>query len=497
MTMTTHGTPPAHGAPAATAGRPAFKVRDLALAEWGRKEVRLAEHEMPGLMALRAEYKGTKPLAGARIAGSLHMTVQTAVLIETLRELGAEVRWASCNIFSTQDHAAAAVAVGRDGTVAEPRGTPVFAWKGETLEEYWWCTEQIFDFPDGVGPNLLLDDGGDATLLVHKAAEFEKAGRVPDFDAAHDAEEWGVLLTLLREQLTRHPGRWTRIAQGIRGVSEETTTGVHRLYDMMKKGTLLFPAINVNDSVTKSKFDNVYGCRHSLPDGLMRATDVMLGGKVAVVCGYGEVGKGCAQALRGQGARVLITEIDPICALQAAMEGYQVTTLEDVVATADLFITATGNRHVITLEHMARMKDKAIVGNIGHFDNEIDMAGLKRAGVKRVNIKPQYDEWVFPDGHSVLILAEGRLLNLGCATGHPSFVMSASFTNQVMAQIELHTNRAKYEKKVYVLPKILDEKVARLHLAHLGVKLTALAKEQAEYIGVPVDGPYKPDHYRY
>ncbi len=497
MTMTTHGTPPAHGAPAATAGRPAFKVRDLALAEWGRKEVRLAEHEMPGLMALRAEYKGTKPLAGARIAGSLHMTVQTAVLIETLRELGAEVRWASCNIFSTQDHAAAAVAVGRDGTVAEPRGTPVFAWKGETLEEYWWCTEQIFDFPDGVGPNLLLDDGGDATLLVHKAAEFEKAGRVSDFDAAHDAEEWGVLLTLLREQLTRHPGRWTRIAQGIRGVSEETTTGVHRLYDMMKKGTLLFPAINVNDSVTKSKFDNVYGCRHSLPDGLMRATDVMLGGKVAVVCGYGEVGKGCAQALRGQGARVLITEIDPICALQAAMEGYQVTTLEDVVATADLFITATGNRHVITLEHMARMKDKAIVGNIGHFDNEIDMAGLKRAGVKRVNIKPQYDEWVFPDGHSVLILAEGRLLNLGCATGHPSFVMSASFTNQVMAQIELHTNRAKYEKKVYVLPKILDEKVARLHLAHLGVKLTALAKEQAEYIGVPVDGPYKPDHYRY
>jgi adenosylhomocysteinase len=497
MTMTTHGTPPAHGAPAATAGRPAFKVRDLALAEWGRKEVRLAEHEMPGLMALRAEYKGTKPLAGARIAGSLHMTVQTAVLIETLRELGAEVRWASCNIFSTQDHAAAAVAVGRDGTVAEPRGTPVFAWKGETLEEYWWCTEQIFDFPDGVGPNLLLDDGGDATLLVHKAAEFEKAGRVPDFDAAHDAEEWGVILTLLREQLTRHPGRWTRIAQGIRGVSEETTTGVHRLYDMMKKGTLLFPAINVNDSVTKSKFDNVYGCRHSLPDGLMRATDVMLGGKVAVVCGYGEVGKGCAQALRGQGARVLITEIDPICALQAAMEGYQVTTLEDVVATADLFITATGNRHVITLEHMARMKDKAIVGNIGHFDNEIDMAGLKRAGVKRVNIKPQYDEWVFPDGHSVLILAEGRLLNLGCATGHPSFVMSASFTNQVMAQIELHTNRAKYERKVYVLPKILDEKVARLHLAHLGVKLTALAKEQAEYIGVPVDGPYKPDHYRY
>ncbi len=481
---------------ASAAGRPPFKVRDLGLAEWGRKEIRLAEHEMPGLMALRAEHRGRTPLAGARITGSLHMTVQTAVLIETLVELGADVRWASCNIFSTQDHAAAAVVVG-GGTTEVPRGTPVFAWKGETLEEYWWCTEQIFSFPDGRGPNLLLDDGGDATLLVHKAAEFEKAGRVPDFDPAHDPEEWGVVLGLLREQRAKHPGRWTAIAQGIRGVSEETTTGVHRLYEMMKKGTLLFPAINVNDSVTKSKFDNVYGCRHSLPDGLMRATDVMLGGKRAVVCGYGEVGKGCAQALRGQGARVIVTEIDPICALQAAMEGFQVTTLEDVVSTADLFVTATGNSNVITLDHMARMKDKAIVGNIGHFDNEIDMAGLKRAGVKRVNIKPQYDEWIFPDGHSVLILAEGRLLNLGCATGHPSFVMSASFTNQVMAQLELHTRPDRYERKVYTLPKILDEKVARLHLAHLGVTLTTLSKEQAEYVDIPVEGPYKPDHYRY
>jgi adenosylhomocysteinase len=481
----------------AAAGRLPFKVRDLALAEWGRKEIRLAEHEMPGLMALRAEYKGRAPLAGARIAGSLHMTVQTAVLIETLVDLGADVRWASCNIFSTQDHAAAAGVVGREGTVEAPRGTPVFAWKGETLEEYWWCTEQIFSFPDGGGPNLLLDDGGDATLLVHKGAEFERAGRIPDFDPAHDPEEWGVVLDLLRAQRTKSPGRWTTLARSIRGVSEETTTGVHRLYDMMKKGTLLFAAINVNDSVTKSKFDNVYGCRHSLPDGLMRATDVMLGGKVAVVCGYGEVGKGCAQALRGQGARVIVTEIDPICALQAAMEGYQVAVLEEVVATADLFVTATGNSHVITLDHMARMKDKAIVGNIGHFDNEIDMAGLKRAGVTRVNIKPQYDEWVFPDGHSVLILAEGRLLNLGCATGHPSFVMSASFANQVMAQIELFTNTARYERKVYTLPKILDEKVARLHLRHLGVHLTTLDKEQADYIGVPVEGPYKPDHYRY
>jgi adenosylhomocysteinase len=478
--------------------RPPFKVKDLGLAEWGRKEIRLAEHEMPGLMALRAEYRGKKPLAGARIMGSLHMTVQTAVLIETLVELGAEVRWASCNIFSTQDHAAAAVVVGPNGTPEDPRGVPVFAWKGETLEEYWWCTEQALMWPDGSGPTLLLDDGGDATLLVHKGVEFERAGKVPDFDPERDPEEWGIVLALLRAEQRRHPGRWTRVAAGIRGVSEETTTGVHRLYEMMRSGTLLFPAINVNDSVTKSKFDNIYGCRHSVIDGLNRATDVMLAGKIAVVCGYGEVGKGCAQALRGQGARVVVTEIDPICALQAAMEGYQVTTLEEVVAEADIFITATGNKNVITVEHMARMKDKAIVGNIGHFDNEIDMAGLKRVpGIRRVNIKPQYDEWIFPDGHSVLVLAEGRLLNLGCATGHPSFVMSASFTNQVLAQIELHQHAERYERKVYTLPKHLDERVARLHLDKLGVKLTRLTPEQAAYIGVPVDGPYKPDHYRY
>lgn len=482
----------------ATLERPPFKVRDLGLAEWGRKEIQLAEHEMPGLMALRAEYRGKKPLAGARIMGSLHMTVQTAVLIETLVELGAEVRWASCNIFSTQDHAAAAVVVGPNGTPEDPRGVPVFAWKGETLEEYWWCTEQALMWPDGSGPTLLLDDGGDATLLVHKGVEFERAGKVPDFDPERDPEEWGVVLALLRAEQRLHPGRWTRVAAGIRGVSEETTTGVHRLYEMMRSGTLLFPAINVNDSVTKSKFDNIYGCRHSVIDGLNRATDVMLAGKIAVVCGYGEVGKGCAQALRGQGARVVVTEIDPICALQAAMEGYQVTTLEEVVAEADIFITATGNKNVITVEHMARMKDKAIVGNIGHFDNEIDMAGLKRVpGIRRVNIKPQYDEWIFPDGHSVLVLAEGRLLNLGCATGHPSFVMSASFTNQVLAQIELHQHAERYERKVYTLPKHLDERVARLHLDKLGVKLTRLTPEQAAYIGVPVDGPYKPDHYRY
>jgi adenosylhomocysteinase len=480
------------------AGREPFKVRDLALAEFGRKEIRLAEHEMPGLMALRAEYAGKAPLAGARIMGSLHMTVQTAVLIETLVELGADVRWVSCNIFSTQDSAAAAVVVGRDGTLDEPRGTPVFAWKGETLEEYWWCTEEALMWPDGGGPTLLLDDGGDATLLVHKGAEFERAGRVPAFDAANDPEEWGVILDVLRRSLAADPKRWTRVAAGIRGVSEETTTGVHRLYEMMRDGTLLFPAINVNDSVTKSKFDNIYGCRHSVIDGLNRATDVMLAGKVAVVCGFGEVGKGCAQALRGQGARVIVTEIDPICALQASMEGYEVKTIEDVVETADVFITATGNRDVVTVGHMARMKDKAIVGNIGHFDNEIDMAGLKRMpGVERVNIKPQYDEFVFPDGHSVLVLAEGRLLNLGCATGHPSFVMSASFTNQVMAQIELHTRAAEYEKKVYVLPKHLDEKVARLHLPKLGVKLTELTPEQAAYIGVANQGPYKAEHYRY
>jgi adenosylhomocysteinase len=474
-----------------------FKVKDLGLAEWGRKEIRLAEQEMPGLMALRAEYRGKRPLAGARIMGSLHMTVQTAVLIETLVDLGADVRWVSCNIFSTQDHAAAAVAVGPDGTPDHPKGIAVFAWKGETLEEYWWCTDQALMWPDGAGPNLLLDDGGDATLLVHRGADYEAEGRVPDFDAANDPEEWGVILGLLRQEQKLHPGRWTKVAAHIRGVSEETTTGVHRLYEMMQAGTLRFPAINVNDAVTKSKFDNLYGCRHSIVDGLNRATDVMLAGKAVVVCGYGDVGKGCAQALKGQGARVIITEIDPICALQAALEGYQVTTLEDVVETADVFITATGNKGIITVEHMRRMKDKAIVGNIGHFDNEIDMAGLKKGGIKRVNIKPQYDEFVFPDGHSVLILAEGRLLNLGCATGHPSFVMSASFSNQVMAQIELHTNAHKYERKVYTLPKHLDEKVARLHLDKLGVKLTRLSPEQAAYIGVSADGPYKPEHYRY
>jgi adenosylhomocysteinase len=483
------------------ADRVPFKVADLSLHRLGRDEIRLAEHEMPGLMALREQYGESKPLSGARIMGSLHMTVQTAVLIETLTHLGADVRWVSCNIFSTQDHAAAAVVVGRPesgGTPENPQGVPVFAWKGETLEEYWWCTSEALLWPDGSGPDLIVDDGGDATLLVHKGREYEQQGSVPDFDSETEPEEWGVVLELLREEIVSNPKRWTSVADSIRGVSEETTTGVHRLYQMMEAGELLFPAINVNDSVTKSKFDNIYGCRHSVVDGLNRATDVMIGGKVAVVLGFGEVGKGCAQALRGQGARVIITEIDPICALQAAMEGYEVRALESVVETADIFITATGNRDVITGAQMSRMKDKAIVANIGHFDNEIDMAGLKKIpGVKRQNIKPQYDEFVFPDGRSILVLAEGRLMNLGCATGHPSFVMSASFTNQVLAQLELWTNAGQYERKVYVLPKKLDEQVARLHLGHLGVELTELTPEQAGYLGIPLEGPYKPDHYRY
>jgi len=484
-------------AAAREAGRLPFKVKDLALTELGRKEITLAEHEMPGLMSVRKKYKSEKPLADAKIMGSLHMTVQTAVLIETLVELGADVRWVSCNIFSTQDHAAAAVAVGPNGTVDNPQGVPVFAWKGETLDEYWWCTNEALMWPDGSGPDLIVDDGGDATLLIHKGKEFEDKGRVPEFDAENDPEEWGSILKVLREEMAKNPKRWNDVAANIRGVSEETTTGVHRLAQMEEAGTLLFPAINVNDSVTKHKFDNIYGCRHSLIDGINRATDVMIGGKVAVVLGYGEVGKGCAQSLKGQGARVIVTEIDPICALQAAMEGYEVATLEDVLGEADIFVTATGNRDVITYEHMAKMKNKAIVGNIGHFDNEIDVAGLKKHKIERRNIKPQYDEWVFPDGHSILMLAEGRLLNLGCATGHPSFVMSASFSNQTLAQIELNTNRDKYEKKVYRLPKRLDEEVARLHLAHLGVKLTKLTKAQADYLGIPVDGPYKPEHYSY
>jgi adenosylhomocysteinase len=473
------------------------RVKDLKLAEWGRKEIRLAEQEMPGLMSVRREYQEKQPLKGQRITGSLHMTIQTAVLIETLRALGAEVRWASCNIFSTQDHAAAAVVVGPDGTPEEPKGVPVFAWKGEALEDYWDMTQHALDFGGGLGPTQVVDDGGDATLLIHKGYEYEKAGRVPDPESA-DSEEFALVLKLLGRLQREQPGRWQRVAEGCHGVSEETTTGVHRLYERQREGSLLFAAINVNDSVTKSKFDNLYGCRHSLVDGLMRASDVMLAGKVAVVCGYGDVGKGSAQSLRGQGARVVITEIDPICALQAAMEGYQVLTLEDVVETADVFVTATGNRDVLTAEHMARMKDKAIVGNIGHFDNEIDMDGLKKIpGIQKINIKPQYDQWLFPDGHSVLVLAEGRLLNLGCATGHPSFVMSNSFTNQVLAQVELAVNQARYEKKVYVLPKHLDEKVARLHLDQLGVRLTTLKPRQAAYIGVKVEGPYKPDTYRY
>ena len=452
---------------------------------------------MPGLMALRKQYGPAKPLAGARVMGSLHMTVQTAVLIETLKLLGADVRWVSCNIFSTQDHAAAAAVVGA-GSIENPKGVPVFAWKGETLEEYWWCTSEALMWPDGGGPTLIVDDGGDATLLVHQGVSCEAKCKVPDFKPSDEPEEWGIILDLLRKELARDPQRWTRVAATIKGVSEETTTGVHRLYQMMEAGTLLFPAINVNDSVTKSKFDNIYGCRHSVIDGLNRASDVMIAGKLAVVCGYGEVGKGCAQALRGQGARVVVTEIDPICALQAAMEGFEVKRVESVIDQADIFITATGNRDILTAEHMSRMKDKAIVGNIGHFDNEIDMAGLKKIpGIRKVNIKPQYDEWVFPDGHGVLILAEGRLLNLGCATGHPSFVMSASFTNQVLAQIALWQNKGEYQKQVYVLPKKLDEEVARLHLQHLSVELTPLTPEQSKYLGIPTEGPYKSDHYRY
>ena len=476
---------------------PDYKVADLNSAEFGRKEIRLAEHEMPGLMALRGKHTDEAPLAGARIAGSLHMTVQTAVLIETLTALGADVRWVSCNIFSTQDHAAAAVAVGPDGTVDNCGGTPVFAWKGETLEEYWWATEQLFVWPDGGGPNLILDDGGDATMLVHKGLEFENAGAIPDA-SEDDSEEWQVFLDRLRDIAARDPRFFSRIAPEIRGVSEETTTGVHRLYQMMERGELLFPAINVNDSVTKSKFDNLYGVRHSLIDGINRATDVMIGGKVAVVCGFGDVGKGCAESLAGQGARVIVTEVDPICALQAAMSGYEVNTLEAVLDVADIFISATGNKDIILAGHMARMKHQAIVGNIGHFDNELDMAGLKRmSDVRKINIKPQVDEYVFPDGHSVIVLSEGRLLNLGNATGHPSFVMSCSFTNQVLAQLELHANADTIEMGVHVLPRTLDEEVARLHLNSLGVKLTTMSQDQAEYLGVPVDGPYKPDHYRY
>src|SRR3954451_16864372 len=480
-----------------TAAAVDYKVADLSLAEFGRKEIRLAEHEMPGLMATREEYAGQQPLKGARITGSLHMTVQTAVLIETLVALGAEVRWASCNIFSTQDHAAAAVAVGPEGSADDPQGVPVYAWKGETLEEYWWCTEKVLRWPDGGGANMILDDGGDATLLVHKGAEFEKPGEVP-YPAKTDPEELGVIFDRLRANLGEDGQIWTRIAEGIKGVTEETTTGVNRLYQMQVNGELLFPAINVNNSVTRSKFDNISGCRHSLVDGINRATDVMIGGKVAVICGYGDVGKGCSQSLRGQGARVIVTEIDPICALQAAMEGYEVRTLDEVVGSADIFVTATGNKDIITLDHMGRMKHNAIVGNIGHFDNEIEIAALEESDAERVNIKPQVDEWRFSDGHSIVMLSEGRLLNLGNATGHPSFVMSNSFTNQVIAQIELFSQpEGMTPKAVTVLPKHLDEKVARLHLDALGVKLTGLSEEQAAYVGIPVEGPYKPAHYRY
>jgi adenosylhomocysteinase len=474
-----------------------FKVADLSLADFGRTEIELAQHEMPGLMAMRERYGTSKPLAGARVAGSLHMTVQTAVLIETLVALGAEVRWASCNIFSTQDHAAAAVAVGPEGTVDAPAGVPVFAWKGESLEEYWWCIQQILRWPDGAFANMILDDGGDATLLVHLGVQSEKAGAAPDPGTATSTEQ-RIIFQLLNDSLAEDTERWSRIANELKGVTEETTTGVHRLYDMMREGSLLFPAINVNDSVTKSKFDNKYGCRHSLIDGLNRATDVLIGGKVAVVCGYGDVGKGCAESLRGQGARVVVTEIDPICALQAAMDGYQVATLEDMLPTADIVITATGNKDVVTAEQMSRMKHQAIVGNIGHFDNEVDMAGLESfPGVVRKNVKPQVDVWTFPGGPSVIVLSEGRLMNLGNATGHPSFVMSNSFTNQVLAQIELYTRQEDYPVGVYTLPKHLDEEVARLHLAALGVRLTELTDDQSSYLGVPKAGPYKSDQYRY
>jgi adenosylhomocysteinase len=480
-----------------TAQKVDYKVADLSLAEFGRKEITLAEHEMPGLMATRAEFADSQPLKGARVTGSLHMTIQTAVLIETLTALGADVRWASCNIFSTQDHAAAAVVVGPEGTADDPKGVPVFAWKGETLEEYWWCTDQALSWADSEGPNMILDDGGDATLLVHNGVQYEADGQVPDPSTAEN-DEHRVILNLLTRSLAEDAQRFTRMAEAIKGVTEETTTGVHRLYQFAKEGRLLFPAINVNDAVTKSKFDNKYGCRHSLIDGINRATDVLIGGKVALVCGYGDVGKGCAESLRGQGARVIITEIEPICALQAAMDGYQVARIEDVLDEADIYVTATGNKDVITAAHMARMKHQAIVGNIGHFDNEIDMAGLEKLdGVQRINIKPQVDEWVFPNGNAILVLSEGRLLNLGNATGHPSFVMSNSFTNQVMAQIELFGNTGEYETQVYTLSKALDEKVARLHLGALGVKLTELTEEQAAYLGVPAEGPYKPDHYRY
>ncbi|HYE17846.1 MAG TPA: adenosylhomocysteinase [Tepidisphaeraceae bacterium] len=500
-------TPAKSVTPSTTASGLEYKVADITLADWGRKELLLAEEEMPGLMSVRKQYAASQPLKGLKIVGSLHMTIQTGVLIETLSALGADVRWCSCNIFSTQDHAAAAIVVGPNGTVDNPQGVPVFAWKGETLPEYWWCTERALDFGNGEGPDQIVDDGGDVTLLIHKGTEFEAAGKVPDFKPDADPEEWGVILDLIKSTLKTSPKRWTDAGKKCKGVSEETTTGVHRLYEMQKAGKLLFPAINVNDSVTKSKFDNLYGCRHSLIDGLFRATDVMVSGKVAVVAGYGDVGKGCCQSLKGQGCRVIVTEIDPICALQAAMEGYQILTLEDALPYADIYITTTGNFNIITAEHMAKMKDKAIVANIGHFDNEIDMAGLKKVpGIKKTNIKPQYDMWTFADGHSVLILAEGRLMNLGCATGHPSFVMSNSFTNQTVAQIDLALNAAgkptlsgtRYETgKVYTLPKKLDEMVARLHLEKLGVKLTKLTEEQAKYLGYSVDGPFKPDHYRY